>query len=140
MASNESFIGLSNGAVVRGRAINRVRPDKRWSMKMIQNIKGTPAAPANSDDHVIESFSKPHANAGDEARDALDGEGKVQSTGKQRARLRKADLDEFGPSPHCPKCRAHRIGNAKLYSNSKHTEPCRLRFYKLMKERETNRL
>ena len=29
MSTNESYIGLANGSVVRGRAINRVRPDKR---------------------------------------------------------------------------------------------------------------
>ena len=38
MSSNENFIGLSNGTVIRCRAINRVRPDKRWSPDLIQKI------------------------------------------------------------------------------------------------------
>ena len=48
MFSNECYIGLSNGSVVRGRALNRVRPDKRWSKDAIENIKGTPADPKNN--------------------------------------------------------------------------------------------
>ena len=67
-----TFIGLSNGTVIRCRAINRVRPDKRWSADLIQKITGTPAEPRSPDDAEIESFENPHANAGEQLRDTLE--------------------------------------------------------------------
>ena len=65
MNSNETYVGLSNGSVVRGRAITRVRPDQRWSLDLVQGIRGTPSAPIGDDDSRIEAFADPHANAGD---------------------------------------------------------------------------
>ena len=121
MSSNELFIGLSNRTVVRGRAINRVRPDKRWSADLVQNVRGTPATPMSSDDTHVESFANPHANDGDEVRDGLDGEvGEVEPkrSAQYRTRIFKADIDEFGPSPRCPKCRAHMAENEKIYGDS----------------------
>ena len=45
MHSDESYIALSNGSVVRGRAITRVRPDQRWDKDLVQKILGTPSEP-----------------------------------------------------------------------------------------------
>ena len=142
MSSNESYIGLSNGSVVRGRALNRVRPDKRWSMDMIQAIKGTPSDPMCKDDTEVESFVNPHANAGDEARDALDGEGNPNAamSAHRRTRIEKSDIEQFGPNRQCPKCQAYVAKNEKLYATASHTGACRARFYRLMEERENKRL
>ena len=135
MSSNESYIGLSNGSVVRGRAINRVRPDKRWSVELIQNIKGSPSNPMSSDDTVVESFADLHANAGNDERDALKDDVEVVKVGaSRRVKINKTDIDKYGPSPNCPKCRAYRAQNERAYDRRGHTEACRLRFNKRMEE------
>ena len=36
MSSNASYIGLSKGTVVRGRAVIRVQPDKRWNADVVK--------------------------------------------------------------------------------------------------------
>ena len=74
MGSNEPYIGLSNGSVVRGRALNRVRPDQRWSQDTIQKLRRTPGDPMCKDDTEVESLSDPHVNADDEERDARENE------------------------------------------------------------------
>ena len=56
-----------------------------------------------------------------------------------RTRILKADVGSFGPSPNCPKCRAFRDKNTKLYDDSEHTKDFRLRFYRLMEERGSTR-
>ena len=134
MATNESYIGLSNGSVVRGRAINRVRPDKRWSVDFVQNIKGSPSNPMCADDTVVESFPDPHANAGDDERDALEDDVVIRVSASRRVKINKRDIDKYGASPNCPKCRAYTAQNEKAYDHRGHTEACRLRFYKLMEE------
>ena len=94
MSSNESFIGLSNGTVVRGRALTRVRPDKRWSADLIQGVLGTPAKPLSSDDTVVETFANPQDNAGDEQRDAMEGEVEMRQRANHRVAIRKTDIEE----------------------------------------------
>ena len=142
MASNECYIGLSNGTVVRGRAINRVRPDKRWSTDLVQSVLGTPANPMSSDDSVVESFSNPHANAGDAERDALDGEVAIDDrlSAHRRTKITKTDIARHGPSDNCPKCRAYKRNNWKLYATNGHSEACRLRLYRAMEEHLNNPL
>ena len=131
MHSNESYIGLSNGSVVRGRAITRVRPDQRWSKDLIQKIRGTPAEPLSRDDSEVETFENPHDH-----EPQPDGE-VVESKGKDRAalrrRIRAIDIVKHGPSPNCPRCRAQTTNNPN-YNNYNHTEKCRERFYRLMEE------
>ena len=140
MSSNESYIGLSNGTVVRGRALTRVRPDKRWSADLIQKILGTPAKPLSSDETVVETFENPHDNAGDEQRDAMEGEVEVKHRASHRVAIQRSDIEEFGPSPNCPKCRAFTSKRDKPYRMNNHTEACRLRFYKLMEERDGKKI
>ena len=135
MATNESFIGLSNGTVIRCRAINRVRPDKRWSPDLIQKISGTPAEPRSPDDADIESFENPHANAGDGLRDSLEENASAKIGDHRRTKIHQKDIDDFKPSPQCPKCRAYVRKNMKIYDSASHTELCRARLYKLTEER-----
>ena len=140
MSTNESFIGLSNGTVIRCRAINRVRPDKRWSHDLIQKITGTPAEPRSPDDAEIEAFEDPHANAGDKLRDALEEDVSAKIGDHRRTKINKRDIAEFEPSPQCPKCRAYVSKNWKQYDSASHTELCRMRFYRLMEERSNKEM
>ena len=98
MHSNESYIGLSNGSVIRGRAIARVRPDQRWNRDLVQKIKGTPADPLSRDESVIESFENPHDHEGQPDGEVVDSDEKSRAT--LRRRIRASDIDKHGPSPN----------------------------------------
>ena len=89
-----------------------------------------------SDDSVVETFANPHANAGDEERDALEGEVEVKQKANHRFGIRKSGIEEFGSTPSCPKCRAYRTKRDKAYREANHTEACRMRFHKCMVERD----
>ena len=78
MHSNENYVALTNGCVVRGRAITRVRPDHRWSRDLVQQIRGTPNAPLSRDDTVIESLPNPNSNAEEPNMEAPEGEVEAQ--------------------------------------------------------------
>ena len=51
-SSNEHFIGLSSGNVVRARGLARVRAELRWDRKRLSRIHGTPMDP--NEDSIIE--------------------------------------------------------------------------------------
>ena len=40
--SNESYVALANGSVVKSRSVARVVQDSRWDMQAINNVKGIP--------------------------------------------------------------------------------------------------
>ena len=82
---------------MRGRAIDRVQPDKHWSVDLVQSIAGTPANPLSADDSVVESFPNPHTNAGDAERDALDGEPGPGDNiaAHRRTKIKKSDLSSW---------------------------------------------
>ena len=48
----------------------------------------------------------------------------------------KTDIEEHGPTPKCPGCRA--LGNAGKY-RAKHTDECRIRFEKILSETEAGK-
>ena len=101
---------------------------------------GPPAHRAHAHTYGHRIFGR-HANAGDEERETRDGEDdvEVRKMAQYRARILKSDIHEFGLHPRCPKCHAYRADNGKHYNVSNHTEPCRLRFYKVMEERENKK-
>ena len=134
MHSNETYVALSNGCVVRGRAITRVRPDQRWNRELVQAIRGTPVEPLSRDDSEVESFDNPHDHVREPDRDAPDDFQSATEKARLRTRILIADIDELGPSPGCPRCR-HHINKDARYANTNHTEHCRLRMYKLMEKR-----
>ena len=134
MHSNENFVALSNGCVVRGRAITRVRPDQRWNRDLVQAIRGTPVEPLSRDDTDVETFDNPHDHAREPDQDARDADVVGHDRAKLRTRILASDIDEFGASPGCPRCR-HHVRKDPRYANTNHTENCRLRIYKMMEER-----
>ena len=103
MHSNENYIALTNGCVVRGRAITRVRPDQRRDRKLVQDIKGTPAEPLSRDDADIEDLADPHANAEERDMEPPEGEPVISDRAKLRTRILLSDINEFGPSDRCPR-------------------------------------
>ena len=42
MTTNEAYVGLPDGDVIRTSAVCRIRPDQRWNADLLQGITGTP--------------------------------------------------------------------------------------------------
>ena len=64
-SSNEAFIGLSTGNVVKSRSIVRVVNESRWNSGLVLGITGTPMKPNPSSDgqqdaEWVEESAKPH--------------------------------------------------------------------------------
>ena len=75
MHSNEAFIGLESGDVVRSRALCRVQPSQRWSRKHVQALTGSPSRQsATADDAEIEGYAEPHVSLGEAQRKLLERE------------------------------------------------------------------
>ena len=58
MSSDQYFIGLHNGDVVRARAILRLIPDQRWDAGRILGIKTTPLTESTKFFDNIESLKE----------------------------------------------------------------------------------
>ena len=65
--SNESYIGLPNGNVVKTRSVCRIVQSGRWDSKLILSIKGLPGKPSVSQQDLewdrIETSERPHVDA-----------------------------------------------------------------------------
>ena len=63
-SSNECFIGLPNGNVVRTRSVNRVVQSGRWDARMIIGVRGLPGKHTvvhqNQDFEAVEASEQPH--------------------------------------------------------------------------------
>ena len=76
-SSNEYYLALPNGNVVKSKSILRVVPSGRWDQKSlfaVQSIPGKHTMSDDSDDVDIEAFAHPHENLDDAERDARDSE------------------------------------------------------------------
>ena len=117
-SSNEAYIGISTGNVVKSRSICRVVNESRWASALVLGITGTPMKPNPSSDgqqdaEWIEDSAKPHENVElDVEMQATPSEEVQEAKERAKARLRisKRDLDKYGYTPGCPKCRAMQLG------------------------------
>ena len=124
--SNENFIGLPNGNVVKARAINRVVKSGRWDSKMVLAVMGIPGKPSvavqDLDFESVKASSKPNANASADKDVDNEGEGGAQRPGDEEVgrrapaldrqiRIAKEDLDCFGYEDGCPRCDDLLAGN-----------------------------
>ena len=78
-ASNEHYVGLQNGNVLKARSVVRVIRASRWSADMVFKIQGTPSrlCPLGDEDvHPdIEELENPHLDRDFEDRQLAEGEG-----------------------------------------------------------------
>ena len=77
--SDENFIGLPNGNVVKARAINRVVQSGRWYAKMVLAVRGIPGKPSvarqDLDFESVEASAQSHASEDAVPHDKHEGEG-----------------------------------------------------------------
>ena len=137
--SNEAYVGTRSGNVVRSRSICRVVEENKWSREALFRVTGSPARPCpnpnGAQDHAwIESEMDPHAAAVDvEVEQKNAGDGAIQADGVEdnrnapRVRITQRDLNRYGYSNNCPRCRELQRG--RHLTKEKHSEECRLRIY-----------
>ena len=138
--SNEVFIATRQGDVVRTRSIVRVVESSRWSTEAIKGVRGTPVQPKPSGaptfDESIEKLDDPHLNADDvsagDLQKELEKNPKRAKQLERQIRITATDLNNFGYTDHCPKCRDLQAGI--FDTNAQHSTDCRLRIYLQYKE------
>ena len=147
--SNEQFVGLRNGNVIRTRSTTRVVARSRWDARAVLGVIGTPADPTPTPDEEltpddIEASEAPH----DFAEAEVDPEAAEPSPRRQRAeetqsdereplppeqaalrriRITRPDIERFGYTPGCPRCTAMEVGDHE--STAGHNDTCRTRMY-----------
>ena len=104
--SGEHLIATWSGDVVRTRSIVRTVESARWSVELADRLKGVPARPVPSGNSAYENVEKsedPHAMADFEQIDKKDQE--FIEKARRRIRITKADLDKYGFTSGCPRCK-----------------------------------
>ncbi len=127
MRSGEHLVGTSRG-VFRVSAVIRRPSDKRWSAQMLKEIGGSPADPVpGTPGRRIPAFAKKFQADGSERATFIP---MVEPEREVRvAYIYKSDVEEHGPTPRCPGCRAAMTGSK---CRAKHTDECRRRFEEIL--------
>ena len=148
MTTNEAYVALPDGDVVRTGAVCRIRPDQRWRADLLQSIKGIPSKQATRpDDSFIEAIDNPHVYVDDDQRALLDKEidepkDSAEHVTSERdlpsLRITRRDLEIYDYTPSCLRCAQIQLGNHQ--TNSKHSTLCRARVYGLMRDAKDPKL
>ena len=126
--TGETVIGTSEG-VTRARTVRRLPADKRWSAKALDELKGTPWAPAGDDEEAPIGIRVELPGAGGAARPMpMNPEVPLQA---RRVYLKKGDFEQHGVTKGCAGCAALRRGEKKAVN---HSEACRRRMTDLIKD------
>ena len=150
--TNEVFMGINNGNVIKARSMVRVVEESRWKKEVIQRIQGTPAdMKPVVDDHPtadeIEGAENPHEfnqedieppprppdepdePGPDEQQDDQD-----QGPPWRRVRITQKDIkDGGGYTGGCPRCADLEYGLVK--SKKSHNDECRQRYYNIFQDK-----
>ena len=138
-SSNEHYIAVKNGNVVKTRSVCRVVEQSRWSADAVLGVIGIPSrlCPSGPEDidAEVEELEDPHADKDAQQRADLEGEGD-ESMGARRnvihGRITEKDLRKYGYSERCPRCTDLQRGFRRTQKH--HSEECRLRIYQSWKE------
>ena len=138
-SSNESYVGMANGNVVKSRSIARVKVADRWNADAVMKIEGIPgdliAAGAEDINPAIEESRTPHIDGDSEARAAADDgrmEGQPPNARGQDKDLRQAkitnrDLIRYGYTGGCRRC--DDLLAQVPHPNRNHSHACRFNIY-----------
>ena len=136
--SNEAYVALSNGNVVKSRSLARVVAASRWDSAAIMGVKGIPGdlTPSGSEDSdpVLEEVEAPHLPAdADPIRKADEAEpaSETKEVLRHQLRISAKDLRRYGHTDGCQRCADLQSGLPKVFKN--HSDECRLRIYLQLK-------
>ena len=137
--SNESYVGLSNGNVVKSRTIARVVEASRWDPEAVFKVTGIPGdmVPSGQEDinPEVEASEMPHIDGDAELRDQADRDAPMEgkhsrakkSSDIRQAKITNRDLDLYGYTGSCPRCKdlIDKVANP----NRNHSNECRFNIY-----------
>ena len=134
MGADQNFIGLKCCKVMASRAMTRLVPQVRWDANRIERICATPFDHSLQTDDFIEAEIDPHRHDETVPEETED----VQVP--RRMKLLLKDLRTHGFTRGCPKCMFHEAGDKRRATVAKHSEECRLRMYKAMRDAKVERM
>ena len=149
-STNEAYIAVRNGDVIKTRAVVRVMAPYRWDKEQVMNVQGTPlclrpnqpdedellveemrephrggdAVPVSRDSDHVAPPPSPHGNRQDKEEIKIDEVG--VKTLDANIRITAKDLKDFGYTQGCPRC-DDLIAKKRWPRN--HSTECRLRIY-----------
>ena len=137
--ADQNFLAVEDGHIVTSRAMVRLVPQARWDEARVTKVTGTPFDHDLEFDGWIDGTPEPHEHA---ARDRqptaeetqVEEEAEAGDFGMRRLKITPKDLIDHGYSKACPKCNFHKDGNTSRAKRAKHTQTCRMKIYKSMKE------
>ena len=135
-STNEAFIAVANGDVVKSRNVVRVVQPSRWNKEAVLGVRGMPhrfrLVDDVQDDAFVEELDDPHANAdGPKDEEAMPSSKEVpkisaKDVDRVDIRITMPDLHRYGFSDGCPRCKDLQD---KGKSHRHHSDACRLRIY-----------
>ena len=141
-SSNEHYVSLRNGNVIKARSVVRVILASRWSSEQIMKVQGTPSklCPTGDEDILpeIEQMEEPHVDRDHQDRILTEGEpirGSAEPDPrltrkvnmKAQPRITAKDHRLYGHTAGCPRCED--LIRKKHDTNKQHSDECRLGFY-----------
>ena len=134
-ASNcdQNYLGLANGSIVTARAIARLVPSLRWSMEKVSLVTGVPMDYKTKEYDAIEEETSPHTHPEDMEDQEMD------VSASRRLRVTPELLAEHGHTSGCRRCELHKQGLHARAKLSRHSEACRSRIYKSIKDLKVQR-
>jgi hypothetical protein len=135
MRSGEHLVATKAG-VFRVSTVMRRSPDKRWSADLVGQIGGSPSIPVpGAVGRRIPAFAKKFEDT--EGEKVVFAQAPEEAEPEVRvAKIYKEDVEEHGPTPKCPGCRA--LKNGSKY-RAKHSDECRTRFEALLSETDAGK-
>ena len=130
MNTDYNYVGLSDGTVVCARAMVKVIPSKRWDVKRLMGLRGTPNHEKTKNYEGIEEDMDPHAHP-DESAESSGAD--LNPSEPKRLKITLKDLKEHGYSDGCPKCSLHKRAEHRRARYHNHTETCRARVYEALR-------
>ena len=137
LSADESYIGTADGQVTRARGIMRLVESVRWDATRLNAVRAKPGAKAVDGIEQIEEDTYPHLGKDDKPREEEDPDVAAHKKAQMRLRITVKDLDKYGYSDNCPRCNMHLMGKT---SGVNHSEACRARLYKAMREANDSKL
>ena len=131
--SGEHLVGTERG-VYTVSSVMRCSEDRKWSTELVDNIKGTPREPVpGSGSHKLHAYAK-NKDETDVRAPKFEPRRPDEPAEVRPLYIKKTDVEELGPTPGCPGCRALLTPGSR--GRAKHTAECRARLEEALSKTE----
>ena len=102
--SDEVYIGLPSGEVVKARTVRRLEPQDMWSKEAIKGIRGRPWAPVDCEKMEDAFATLPSDKTIPCEIPKMSDEGQERQGRVNRIKIGKEDVRRHGYTPNCQGC------------------------------------